>query len=210
MKAPFTIGLIEDDDGMRRALRRLLVGEGFEVRDFRSPADFFENGGSRGIDCLLLDLSLPGMSGIELQALLNRENERLPVIFLTGEGDIPTSVSAMKAGAVDFLTKPVEEDVLFRVLEEALKNGKRRRQEEGLRLRERELLEALSPRELEILRHVITGKLNKQIAADLGISEQTVKVHRMRIAGKTGLPSVAEWVRLAERNGIVPVGADGN
>ncbi|MCB1090424.1 MAG: response regulator transcription factor [Verrucomicrobiae bacterium] len=208
MNSSFTIGLVDDDAGMRKAVGRLLRSAGFGVAAYASAAEFLADTRQGSLDCLLLDLSLPGESGIELQARLNRRGWRVPIIFLTGEGDIPTSVSAIKAGAVDFLTKPVVDTDLFRAIDEALKLVRQQQGEAASLVEERARLDLLSPREREVLSHVITGKLNKQIAADLGISEQTVKVHRMRIAEKTGLPSVAEWVRLADRHGIVPAGAD--
>lgn len=130
------------------------------------------------------------------------------MVFLTGEGDIATGVGAIKAGAIDFLTKPVEDTALLCAIEEAAKEGRRRRQQSASLTGEQGRIAALSPRELEVLRHVITGRLNKQIASDFTISEQTVKVHRMRITEKIGLPSVAEWVRLAQRHGISPADSD--
>lgn len=208
MKAPYTIGLVDDDPAIRKALGRLLRGEGFAVSAYSSAAEFLNQMKGDDLDCLLLDLSLPELTGIELQRQLNRLGSPLPIIFLTGQGDIPTSVSAMKAGAVDFLTKPVDANELFRAIEEALKDARQRRVDKSRIAYERERLGTLSPREYEVLRHVITGKLNKQIAADLGISEQTVKVHRMRITEKTELHSVADWVRLTDRHGIAPANLD--
>lgn len=200
MNSPFVIGIIDDDPGIRKAMERLLRSEGFSVRAYPTARKFLDEMESDDLDCLILDLAMPGESGIELQRDLIESGNRVPIIFLTGEGDIPSSVTAMKAGAVDFLTKPVDDAELFRALEEALRKRSRDTRVEG----ERERLRRVSPREFEVFRQVITGKLNKQIAADLGISEQTVKVHRMRLTEKLGVPSVAELVRLADRLGIKP------
>jgi FixJ family two-component response regulator len=208
MTPPFAIALVEDDAAMRRALHRLLTGEGWSVSEYASAADFLAHPGCGDFDCLLLDLRLPGISGIELQIRLKNAGCHTPIVFLTGEGDIPTSVGAIKAGAVDFLTKPVEDTALLRAVDEAAREGRRRRQQTDGLSEEKARIASLSPRELEVLRHVITGRLNKQIAAHLGISEQTVKVHRMRITEKIVLPSVAEWVRLAARHDIRAAEAD--
>jgi FixJ family two-component response regulator len=204
MSPPVSIALVEDDPAMRRALRRLFIGEGWSVREYASAGDFLNDTECGDFDCLLLDLRLPGISGIELYAHLKDKDCKTPVVFLTGEGDIPTGVGAMKAGAIDFLTKPCEDTVLLRAIHEAALEGRRRREQAASLSAENDRLVSLSPRELEVLRHVITGRPNKRIAARLGISEQTVKVHRMRICKKTGLLSVAEWVRLAARHGIHP------
>lgn len=199
MSAPFTIGIVDDDSAMRRAIGRLLLSEGFAVRDFDCAAAFLSDEKNSGLDCLILDVAMPGESGIELQREMERLDLRIPIIFLTGEGDIPTSVHAMKAGAVDFLTKPVQDEALFLALEEALSTARRDRHE-------RELLSRLTKREAEVLRHAISGKPNKQIASELGISEQTVKVHRMHLNQKLGTGWVVELVRLAERQGIEAAG----
>jgi FixJ family two-component response regulator len=194
-----SIGILDDDAGMRRALRRLLLAEGYGVRCWASAAELLEDPDLANADCLLLDVSMPGTSGLDLQDQLAARGIRLPVVFLTGKGDIPMTVRAMRAGAVDFLTKPVADEVLFTAIRAALEITAR-----GKPARER--FAALTPREREVFTHVIAGRLNKQIAAALGTSEQTIKVHRMRITEKLGEPSVAGLVRLADSLGIAPAG----
>lgn len=196
------IGLVDDDPGMLRALRRLLREEGFEVLVFSSAQEFLDRPADRPIDCLVLDVSMPGLSGLQLQDHLNRSDTLIPLVFLTGRGDIPMTVQAIQAGAVDFLTKPVDDADLLAAIRRGLAISARRRTEEQGLADLRTRLSQVTPREIEVLRHVITGKLNKQIAADLGISEQTVKVHRMRITEKMGLASVAELVRACGNLGI--------
>lgn len=196
------IAIVDDDPGILRSLDRLLSGRGFVVRTFPSAEAFLSSYGKEPIDCALFDLAMPGLDGLKLQERLRQRGVTLPVVFLTGEGDIPASVRAIKAGAVNFLTKPVDAKELLETLRVALIEGSRTRAagKELASLRER--FDRLTPRELEVLRHVIAGQLNKQIASDLGISEQTVKVHRMHITEKAGLPSVAELVRAAGLLGI--------
>ncbi len=203
MKRP-AIGLVDDDTGMLQGLERLLAPKGFAIHVFPSGEDFLVSYREIALDCVVLDLALPGLGGFGIQEHLRKQGAGLPVIFLTGEGDIPASVRAIKAGAVNFLTKPVDAADLLNSLRLALIESARIRsgREEVSRLRHR--FDQLSPRETEILRHVIAGKLNKQIASDLGICEQTVKIHRMRITEKTGLPSVAELVRAAGQLQLEP------
>ncbi|MCB1232513.1 MAG: response regulator transcription factor [Verrucomicrobiae bacterium] len=200
MNSHFHIGIVDDDPGFRGSIRRLLRSEGFGVSDFPDGTTFLAEADCATFDCLILDLHMPGITGVELQGQLRAAGHASPIIFLTGAGDIPTSVSAMKAGAVDFLTKPVDDIALFAAIAEALKKNHRDAQVE----KERDRLQTLSPREREVFAHVITGKLNKQIAEDLGISEQTVKVHRMRLTQKLQEPSVVGLVRLADRLGVQP------
>lgn len=201
---PATIGLLDDDPGMLQALHRLLASRGFKVRDFSSPEAFLLSYRSAGLDCLVMDLAMPGASGLEVQDRLRKAGARLPVIFLTGEGDIPASVRAIKGGASNFLTKPVDATELVNAIRLALIESARSRSGESDLAGFRERFTRLTARETEVLRHVIAGKLNKQIAMDLGICEQTVKIHRMHITEKTGLPSVAELVRAADRAGLLP------
>lgn len=203
-----TIGLVDDEPEMLRALRRLLLGAGFHVRTFGSAEDFLQQFTSASLDCVVLDVSMPGLGGLDVQEHLNQAGAVLPVIFLTGRGDIPTSVRAIKAGAVNFLTKPVERAELLAALRVALTEGALRRAKDAELAEERARLALLTPRELEVLRHVIKGQLNKQIAADLGTSEQTIKVHRMHITEKMGMASVAELVHATARLGVLPAGQD--
>lgn len=202
MSQPPTLGLVDDDPDMLKALRRLLLAEGFAVRPFTSPQAFLESLPELQLDCVILDISMPGINGLDLQQQIQARGFALPVIFLTGRGDIPMTVRAMRSGAVNFLTKPVNDTDLLEAVAQALAITARRRAAEKALAADRRKLAALTPREVEVLRHVIAGKLNKQIAADLGTREQTIKVHRMRITEKLGCPSVAELVRLAERLGV--------
>ncbi len=201
-----TIGLLDDDPRMIQALHRLLASRGFQVRDFPSPEAFLLSYRSAELDCLVMDLAMPGTSGLEVQEHLRKAGARLPVVFLTGAGDIPASVRAMKGGASNFLTKPVDSSELINAIRLALIESAKSRAGESDLAGIRERFARLTTRETEVLRHVISGKLNKQIAHDLGICEQTVKIHRMRITEKTGLPSVAELVRAADRAGVQPAG----
>jgi FixJ family two-component response regulator len=186
------------------ALSRLLRIKGFAVRTFESPEVFLAGLADAHLDCVVLDVAMPGLNGLELQVRLKDLGARLPIIFLTGQGDIPMSVRAIKAGAVNFLTKPVEQKELLAAVHVGLMEGERDRAKNKLLADLRARMERLTPRELEVLRHVITGKLNKQMAVDLGVGEMTIKIHRMRITEKMGLVSVAELVRAAQQLGIAP------
>ncbi|QIF06128.1 response regulator [Roseimicrobium sp. ORNL1] len=202
--ATATIGLVDDDEGMLRALGRLLRTHGYATRAFDSPDRFLMEHTHEDLNCVVLDVSMPGCNGLELQEYLNRSGKPLPIIFLSGEGNIPISVRAMKAGAVTFLVKPVEEHVLLESITTALEqndsNQSERKELDSLRRR----MERLTAREREVLEHVISGKPNKLIAADLGLSIQTVKVHRMQVTKKLEIPSVAGLVSAANRLGVVP------
>ena len=196
------VGLVDDDPDMLKALRRLLMARGYLVRSYSSSATFLEELKGLELDAVVLDLSMPELNGLELQERMKKDGFSYPVIFLTGRGDIPSSVRAIKAGAVNFLTKPVDDRDLLEALDQALEVTGRLRAEANATAEERVRLAKLTPREFEVLQHVITGRLNKQIAADLGASEQTIKIHRMRLTEKLGCPSVAELVRLAQRQGV--------
>lgn len=197
-----TVVLVDDEPGMLRALTRLLQTEGFAVRGFGSAEAFLEGPRMTGAWCLLLDVAMSGMSGLELQSRLQSEGIRVPIVFLTGHGDIPMSVRAIKSGAVDFLTKPVHDEDLLGAVRAALAQAGRLAKEEELERGLRMRLKKLTPREYEVMQHVITGLLNKQIAQKLGTSEQTIKVHRMRLMEKLGLTSVVELVHAAARLGV--------
>lgn len=199
-----TIGLLDDDPGMLKALQRLLVGRGYQVRCFSCPDAFLIGFREAGLDCVIMDLQMPGMGGLEVQERLNRSGAVLPIVFLTGEGDIPASVRAIKAGAVHFLTKPVNVEDLLNALRLGLIEASKLTAVDEELARLQKGFDLLTPREREVLSHVISGKLNKLIAADLGISEQTVKIHRMRITAKTGIQSVAELVRATDQLRIEP------
>jgi FixJ family two-component response regulator len=198
------IGLVDDDEVHLRSLARLLRVHGFNVHTYASARELLAALDTTRLECLILDVSMPELSGLALHDDLRRRGLCLPVLFLTGEGDIPMSVRAIKAGAVNFLTKPVNQTDLLTALQQALAQGSQAREEASQLSALRNRFGTLTARELEVLSHVITGKPNKQIAADLGVSEQTIKVHRMRVTEKTGFTSVAELVRAADRLKISP------
>ena len=202
--------LVDDEPAVRKALSRLLRSAGYAVTAFGSAKEFMQQHLADAPGCLVLDVTMPEITGIELQEWLARTRSPLPIIFITGNGDIPTSVRAMKAGAVDFLTKPVKEADLLRAIEIALRRGRETRQIRAEMIAIQERLTTLTPREREVLEHVVSGQLNKQIAGDLGTVEKTIKVHRARVMEKMGVQSLAELARLAERMGIgrVPPAAD--
>lgn len=191
------VHVVDDDASFRAAAIRLLRAGGYEARGHGSVADFLANGSADEAECVLADLRMPGQSGLDLQSILRENGNPIPVIFLTAHGDIPTTVRAMRNGAVDFLTKPVTKESLFGALERALATGTERAALQ-------EAWRSLTPRESEVLTHVIGGKLNKQIAFDLEISERTVKAHRASIMRKLALESVADLVRFAEALEIEP------
>lgn len=200
----FTVFLVDDDAGVLKALSRLLRARGFETKSFTSPQEFLMNHDASKPGCAILDIAMPGLDGLALQQTLTAGGSQRPVIFLTGKADIPTSVRAMRAGAVDFLTKPVSDgDLLAAITRAEIEDARTR-----LASTEVESIKAkiavLTPRELEVMTHVIAGKLNKQIAGDLGTVEKTIKVHRGRMMEKLGVRSVADLVRLAEKAGLRP------
>jgi FixJ family two-component response regulator len=193
------IHVVDDDEPLRTSLLRLLKAAGYEARGYGSSGEFLLEPPADRPGCVLLDLRMPGPSGLELQAALRRRGVALPVIFLTGHGDVASSVRAMQAGAVDFLTKPVKRETLFAALRRALERDAQDRstREEANRLRDR--FAALTPREREVVDAIAGGKLNKQVGHDLGMAERTVKLHRARAMEKLGVGSAAELGRLAER-----------
>ena len=199
MAGSATVHVVDDDAGIRRALGRVLEAAGYDVRCYASAGEFLMSERAAGPACLVLDLKLPGPSGLELQSALARDPESIPVVFLSGHGDVPTSVRALKAGAVDFLTKPVDRRSLLGAIEAALAaDAARRARSDDLRgLQDR--YQALTTREREVFALVVTGKLNKQIAADIGAAERTVKAHRARVMEKMQAGSLAELVRMADR-----------
>lgn len=190
--------VVDDEPALRRALERLLRGAGFDVAGYDSGEALLAALDEDARGCLVLDVAMPGIDGLAVQAALAEARNRLPVVFLTGHGDIPMSVQAMKAGAVDFLTKPVQRADLLRAVEAGLA---RVRATGSLS----ERLALLTPREREVLQHVIAGRMNKVIAASLGTTEQTVKVHRGRVMEKMGAASVVDLARMAEALGVPPV-----
>ena len=188
---------------MRRALTRLIKSAGHQVQTFASAQEFLQTGvAAQEAACLVLDVRMPGLTGIELQRQLQILNRNVPIVFMTGHGNIPMSVQAMKAGAVDFLPKPVKDTDLLRAIEQALARAVRDRAERNELEDVRELVERLTPREREVMVLVVRGLLNKQIAFELGTVEKTIKVHRARVMEKMQVDSLADLVRLAEKIGI--------
>jgi FixJ family two-component response regulator len=202
---PFTVFLVDDDPRVLKALSRLLSASGYDVRAFGSPQDFLTQHDAAAPGCAILDVSMPTLDGLALQEALNTDRSRRPIVFLTGRGDIPTTVRAMQAGAVDFLTKPVSEKDLLSAIARAQKIDEQARKERDELAAIEAKIATLTPREREVLSHVIAGQLNKQIAADLGTVEKTIKVHRGRLMEKLEVRSVTDLVRLAEKAGIGPV-----
>jgi FixJ family two-component response regulator len=199
-----TIFVIDDDASIRKSLSRLLRSAGYTTEAFASAEEFLGRQHFSGIGCLLLDVRMPGLSGMDLQEELNKADYQMPIVFITGHGDIPMSVEAMKKGAVDFLTKPFDDKELLRAIERAIEKGRQTRAEYDETADIRRHIDLLTPREGEILGYIITGMLNKQIGLKLDIAEGTVKVHRGRIMEKLCVDSVAELVRLSEKAGIKP------
>ena len=198
-----TIHVVDDDAAFRTAMSRLLGACGYQVAVYESAAQLLAAPMSSEPGCILLDVQMSGLSGPQLQDRLIAQGNRLPIVFLTGHGDIPTSVQAIKAGAEDFLTKPVAKDKLIAVLERALAQDTARRAEHHQRDELRARLARLTPRENEVLALVVRGRLNKQIAGDLGMAERTVKAHRQRVMQKCEAKSLAELVLMAETLGII-------
>jgi FixJ family two-component response regulator len=200
--AAFIVFLVDDDAGVLKALSRLLRARGYEVEAFTSPQEFLAGHDASIPGCAVFDVSMPGLDGLQLQQALTAGGSQRPVIFLTGKGDIPTSVRAMKAGAIDFLTKPVDDaDLLAAIARAETEDATTRHagaELDSINAR----FAVLTPREREVMTHVIAGRLNKQIAGDLGTVEKTIKVHRGRVMEKLGVRSVADLVRLAEKAGI--------
>jgi len=199
-----TVFLVDDDDDLRRATMRLLASFEFSVRAFASAEELLAAFDAKLAGCLLLDLRLPGQSGLELQRTLDTMGSTLPIVFLTGHADVPTSVVAMKNGAIDFLEKPVREEALVAALERALELDAKTRAERGQRAVVERRYSTLTQREREVLVEIVAGKLNKQAARELGIAERTVKLHRARVLEKMGAGSVADLVRMAETLGLGP------
>ena len=194
--------IVEDDASMRRALTNLFQSVGLEVEVFGSASEMLQNKLPDVASCLVLDIRLPGLSGLDFQAELTKANINIPVIFMTGHGDIPMTVRAMKGGAVDFLTKPFRDQDMLDAVVTAIDRDRQRRETDRIIANLRANLETLTPREREILALVSSGLMNKQVAAELGLAEITVKIHRGHIMKKMGSKSLADLVRKAEMLGI--------
>jgi FixJ family two-component response regulator len=198
----FTVFIVDDDAGVLKALSRLLRTKGYDIRSYVSPQEFLTQHDAAVPGCAVLDVAMPGLDGLELQEALTAEGSHRPVIFITGKGDIPTSVRAMRAGAVDFLTKPVSDENLLAALARAEEQDAKSRQIRAELTSIEAKMMTLTRREREVLTHVVAGRLNKQIAGELGTVEKTIKVHRSRMMEKLGVRTVADLVRLAEKAGI--------
>jgi len=195
--------VVDDDPSVRRSLARLLASAGFVVEAFASAREFLARAPYAGPCCLVLDLRMPGLNGLELQETLASAGRRMSIVFVTGHVDVPMSVRAMKRGATDLLTKPVDAKDLLAAIQRCVTKDVEDRGEEARVAEVRTRVKRLSPRETEVFALVVTGMLNKQIASALGISEKTIKVHRARVMEKMQARSVAELVRLADRVGVI-------
>jgi RNA polymerase sigma factor (sigma-70 family) len=196
------IFVVDDDPSVRRAIKRLVESVGLQVELFGSAAEFMDSSRPDVVSCLVLDIRLPGMSGLDFQRELARTRDEIPTIFITAHGDIPMTVRAMKAGAVEFLTKPFRDQDLLDAIQVALQRDRARRQRQAEAATLQERLESLTPREREVLPRVVSGLPNKQIAAEIGTTEATVKVHRSQLMRKMGADSLPQLVRMAEKIGI--------
>ena len=204
MNTGATVFVIDDDEAVRKGLAKLLRSAGYSTRLFASGRDYLEHSCDEP-GCIILDLRMPKTGGLELQATLAAQGCHPPIIFLSGYGDVPSTAMALKKGAVDFLEKPVDAEILLAAVNEALKSDRENRQQYSQLAEVKTRLANLTAREFEILRYVIAGSLNKQIAWALDISEKTVKTHRGRVMDKMEVQSVAELVRLADKAGLRPV-----
>jgi RNA polymerase sigma factor (sigma-70 family) len=199
---PPIVFVVDADISIRDALRNLIRSVGLSVEFFSSPFEFLQGKLPDAPSCLVLDVRLPGKSGLDFQRELAEANIPIPIIFVTSHGDIPMTVRAMKAGAVEFLTKPFRDQDLLDAIQVGLERDRARRQRQAETVALRERLESLTPRERAVLRLVVSGLLNKQIAAEIGTTEATVKVHRSQLMKKMGAHSLPDLVRMAEKIGI--------
>jgi FixJ family two-component response regulator len=198
-----TVFIVDDDPSVLKALTRLMHAAGLDTTTFASPQEFLNNHDQNSSGCLVLDVAMPGIDGLKLQQMLVAQGSDLPVIFLTGHGDIPMSVRAIKQGAVDFLTKPVRGNDLIAAIQEAIEKNRIARKARVQLNALQQRLAMLTPREREVLSHVVSGKRNKQIAAELGTAERTIKIHRASLMKKLKAGSLADLVRLAEQLGVI-------
>ena len=202
-RAPALVSVVDDDPSVRRSIARLVKGAGYRVEAYASANEYLARPPEEGPACLLLDVRMPGLTGLDLQETLAIAAHSTSIIFITGYRDVRASVKAMKAGAVDFLTKPVDDEELLGAIERAVARASAARQEEDRVTEIRERIKTLTPREAEVFALVVTGMLNKQVAFDLGVSEKMVKVHRGRVMEKMRAGSLAELVRLADEGGVI-------
>ena len=198
---PFVF-VIDDDESVRKSLKRLLASANYEAEVFASASDFLARPSYSGPTCVIVDVQMPGLNGMDLQDTLIQRNREEQLVFITGHGNIPMCARAMKAGAVDFLPKPFKPRELLKCVEQALSRSTEQRHRAAEKNEARQLLDSLTPREFEVMQLVTTGMLNKQIGGELGMAEKTVKVHRGRVMQKLGVTSVAELVRLVQKAGV--------
>jgi FixJ family two-component response regulator len=196
------IAIVDDDPSVREGLQSLIRSAGWRVETFGSAQEFLARSGREAPGCVVLDLQLPGLSGLDLQKRMAEVDLEIPIVFLTGHGNIPASVQAMKAGAIEFLTKPVAEEDLLRAIQEALERDRRTRQQHAEIHDLQSRYDTLTAREREVMQQVISGLLNKQVAAELTITEFTVKIHRGQVMRKMRADSLADLVRMAGSLGI--------
>ena len=196
------IAIVDDDPSVREGLHSLLRSAGWSVEAFGSAQEFLARTRAKAPSCLILDLQLPGLSGLDLQRRMAEVDLEIPIVFLTGHGDIPASVQAMKAGAIEFLTKPVDERDLLRAIQEAIDRDRHTRKQHAEMHDLQSRHDSLTGREREVMQQVISGLLNKQVAAELNITEFTVKIHRGQVMRKMRADSLADLVRMAESLGI--------
>lgn len=194
--------VVDDDPSVRRSLARLIRSEGFRVETFAQAQDFLDRKEGTDPSCLVLDVNLPGLSGLDLQRELSSRGYSMPIVFITGYGTIPMSVQAMKGGAVEFLEKPVNDQVLLKAIHQAVEKDRQMKRQYNERKEIQQRLASLTPREREVLPLVVSGMLNKQVALRLGTTEKTIKVHRARIMEKMRADSLADLVRLAQIAGV--------
>jgi FixJ family two-component response regulator len=202
VSAPIKVAVIDDEAAMRRALARLMKSAGIEAATFSSPHEFLSDPIHQQVDCAVTDMRMPGFDGLKLQQELNKSSPHLSLVFITGYGDIPISVKAMKDGAVDFLVKPVDGEVLLAAIHRAAERSRMLKASRGELMALTQRYEEVTTREREVFALVTAGLLNKQVAAHLGVTEKTVKVHRARVMEKMAAGSLADLVRMAERLGV--------
>jgi FixJ family two-component response regulator len=204
MTSKSLVFVIDDDESVRKGLTRLLHSADYETEVFPSASEFLTREPHPGPACVIVDVRMPGLNGLEFQDTLLRRRREEQLVFITGHGDIPMCARVMKAGAIDFLPKPFKPDALLQCVERALTRSTKQREMAAGRNEARRLLDLLTPREFEVMQLVCAGMLNKQVGAELGMAEKTVKVHRGRVMQKLRITSVAELVRLVERAGAAP------